>query len=349
MTKNSFQGFSADQIHSFQKSLEERVRKSHSEITLKPAENCILTKLKVAATHANLSYYVSKLHPNSTDQLTNISTRQLFNTHKTKIIDVYDSDLQTSRLGAIILSGTDQTTIAFHGINFDSQQDHLINFESALVSSNFAPGTYHRGFLNLALRIAPKLTKILQNNTENDWKKCPLKIYGHSMGGSIAQIFTQYLQHLYNNLDLETIVFGSPKVMCKTAAKAYNTLNKKRTLRVENPLDLAIYMPSKFMGYEVVNHSLLLPEAYSNISRNHEIEGYLESINRLKTYFADIGVNTISLEHYRAAMQRLNPMSPFFSSVPISEQIQTPFREFLGIMGHGISQGIQSVIRKLPF
>lgn len=311
-------------------------------------QGCMFDRIYTAGCYANLSYAISQIHSYHIESITNVDTRNLIIKYQEIAIDIYD-DANNPRAAAVIIPLETETIIAFHGINFSRKSDHINNFESHLVHSPFAPGLYHAGFITISHMITPKIIHALESKIGllNKYTH-KIKIYGHSMGAGLAQLLTQYLQYQYENLDIETIVFGSPKVMCPIAATAYNEKNADRTLRIENPLDLAIYMPAQFMGYGVVNTSILLPAQHSDVVRSHEIEGYLDAINILRQQFRTQGIESVSLNAYLAASKKFNPIHPWMPTLKdISSK--TSISEFLQLMGHGISKGVQSLIRLLPF
>lgn len=317
--------------------------------TIPHSNFCIFDQIYLAGCYTNLSYVLSKLHADTNDSISHEDTLRLFHKHKDTTLEVYD-DTQHPNAGAIVIPMESEVIIAFHGINFSHKSAHITNFETSLQKSSLLPGSYHAGFLKISSAIIPKIIHVLEQHC-GTLNKCTLKfrIYGHSMGAGLAQYLTQYLQYHYAHLDIQTIVFGSPKIMCPIAAKAYNDKNKNRTMRVENPLDLAIYMPTQFMGYDVVNNSVLLPNTHSNLQRNHDIDGYLESIQVLRQQFRSQGIESISLEHYVAATVRLNSVHPW---MPYSSQQQSAISsldEFIHYIGHGINKGIQRLIRLIPF
>jgi hypothetical protein len=311
-------------------------------------QGCMFDRMYTAGCYANLSYFLSQLHPHHIDSIRHTGTRNLIQAHHDIAVDIYD-DSHNPKAGAIVIPLETETIIAFHGINFSKKSDHVTNFDSHLIHSPFAPGLYHAGFITISHAIIPKIiheieTKLglLSAHTNK------IRIYGHSMGAGLAQLLTQYLQHQYENLDIETIVFGSPKVMCPIAAAAYNNKNTDRTLRIENPLDLAIYMPAQFLGYGVVNTPILLPTLHSDVIRSHEIEGYLEAIDTLRQQFRTQGIDAVSLADYTAASARFNPIHSWMPSFRASAS-KTSISEFFQLMGRGISKGVQSLIRCLPF
>lgn len=309
---------------------------------------CMFDRIYTAGCYANLAYAFSQLHPDSIDSITNKDTYNLIHKHQKAAIDVYDN-LTNPTVGAVIIPLEKEVIIAFHGTNFSRKDDHITNFESKLVSSHYAPGSYHSGFLRLFHGIIPEIIKTLHQRYSNLLSSPPkIRIYGHSMGAGLAQLLTQYMQYHYNELDMETIVFGSPKVMCPIAAEAYNDKNNNKTMRVENPLDLAIYMPTQFMGYGVVNSAILLPNTYTDMMRNHCIEGYLDSITTLRQQFRDQGVISVSFSDYIAATAKFNPIHPWMPHASHRSKI-SPLSEFVQLIGHGLSQGIQAIIKALPF
>lgn len=312
-----------------------------------PSEKCILTKVYTAGCYTNASYIISDLHPYTINTGTHKDTSQIIKENSQSTHTLYD-DEKKPLVSAVVFNQPQNIVIAFHGINFSNKAYHLKNFESDLTHTNWAPGLYHNGFCNLFNGILPKILSYLnEKNALNGEKK--IQIYGHSMGGALSQLLTQYLQHTFKHVQTETIVFGCPKVMDPVAANAYNQKNNNRTLRIENPLDLAIYMPKQSMGYGNVNTSFILPSTHNTMARNHDLEGYLESILSFKEKLAKNNIQHISLEHYLQATKRFNILYPFTqTNTPIQVKNST-FSEFINLMTYNISKGLHSIINLLPF
>lgn len=312
-------------------------------------ESCLLDCIYTAGCYANLSYIFSKIHPDNLESITHQDTLLLAKLHKSSIIEVYDIT-EKPNVGAVIIPLDQEVIITFHGANFTRRVDHITNFEANLITSKYAPGLYHAGFLKSATLIIPKIIAQLKERYKPFYEKKPkFRIYGHSMGGAIAQLLTQYLQHTYTDLNIETIIFGSPKVMCPVAANAYDKQNKDRTLRVENPLDLAIYMPTQFMGYGVVNHPVLLSTTHKIMSKNHELEGYLKSVDTIRKQFRNYGISIVSLKDYTTASSKFNPLYTWIPTNISPTSRWSSVSEFMHLLGHGLSKAIQSLIRALPF
>lgn len=339
---------SADDVINVESLLNKIIQNSHTAVsTTSTKDNCILHKVYTAGCYTNASYIISTLHPGTVETTQHKDTKNIIQMNQDNITSIYDSE-ENPLVAAIMFNTPSQLIIAFHGINFDKKTYHLKNFESELTECSWAPGKYHKGFLKLFTGILPKVIHTLtEGNLLNGTKK--LCIYGHSMGGALAQLLTQYLQQTFKGIQTDTIVFGSPKVMCPLAVKTYNTLNNNTTLRVENPLDLAIYMPRRSMGYANVERSLIIPSTYTTMARNHDLEGYLESISTFKDRLAQKNIQHISLEHYLQATKRFNILYPFTqNNAPIKVRTST-FSEFIHLMTYNISKGLHSLINLLPF
>lgn len=308
-------------------------------------KNCLFDHVYTAACYAYLSYVFSRLHSDTLASINHCDTHKLVCHHQNDVVVVYNNE-ENPQIGAVIIPLEEEITIIFHGINADRKTDNLINFESRLVSTTYAPGLYHEGFLSLAFAIIPEIVKVLRKKYGTNYTASrKFNIYGHSMGGAIAQLLTQYLQHRYLGIDIETIVFGSPKLMCPIAVNAYNEKNCLRTLRVENPLDFAIYMPTATMGYSTVAGQLILPNIL-DISRTHNIRGYLDILSVLRQQFRQHGIEIVSLDVYTTVMTKLNlyPWLPSLTEQPSVSAVS----EFIQYLGHSLMKGIQNIIPILP-
>lgn len=312
-------------------------------------KECILDRIYTAGCYVSLSYVYSEFHPDTEETVTHTDTLKLLHAHKEHFIEVFDNKKRPN-IGAIVIPIEKKVIVIFNGTNFSKKTEVLVNFDSDLTPYLHAPGLYHAGFLKLGNAIIPKIVEVLNDLYGKDFfSRCELNIYGHSRGGAIAQLLTQYLQHVHTDFDIETIIFGSPKVMCPVAANAYNKQNKNQTLRVENPLDPAIYMPTQFMGYGVVNHPVLLSNTHKEMSKNHELLGYLDSISFTRLQFRNHGIFFVSLKEYNAASSKFNPLYTWTPTNVLSNSRWHATSEFMHLLGHGLSKAIQSMIRALPF
>ncbi|MDP3935642.1 MAG: hypothetical protein Q8Q56_01420, partial [Alphaproteobacteria bacterium] len=100
--------------------------------------------------------------------------------------------------------------------------------------------------------------------------------------------------------------------------------------------------------YGVVNYAILLPKTHSDVMHSHSIVGYIDSVHTLRQQFRTQGIQSVSLLDYVAATNtNTNPITPW---MPATDGIspKSYVSEFMHLMGHGISKGIQSLIRLLP-
>jgi predicted lipase len=346
MNKTSFDAKNANISDKFIHVLR-NTQKQHNLPSNIETEQCILHKIYTAGCYTNAAYIISDLHPYTLETAQHPDTKKIIENYADSTEVIYDSS-QNPLVCAVVFQNPNKITLAFHGINFANKAHHLKNFESELTPSKIGPGQYHAGFLKLFNSILPNLLSFLnQHNCFYAGKS--IAIYGHSMGGALAQLMTQYLQYTHQNIQPETIVFGSPKVMCPLAAKAYNSKNQNHTIRVENPLDLAIYMPKQSMGYGNVETSLIIPSTHASMARNHDLEGYLESILEFKKKLKQHNIQSMSLAQYKNATKRFNILYPLSQASPHIKIKNTTFYEFINLMTYNISKGVHSIINLLPF
>jgi Predicted lipase len=78
-----------------------------------------------------------------------------------------------------------------------------------------------------------------------------IKITGHSYGAALSTLCAVDLQYNFPCLDIQVIVFGSPRVGNSAFKKSYNQRIIK-SIRVENGNDIVTKIPFAFMGFRHV-------------------------------------------------------------------------------------------------
>ena len=104
----------------------------------------------------------------------------------------------------------------------------------------------HTGFLNAYKNeVRDKILAAITDETNI------IRISGHSRGAALAVLCAVDIQYNFPERDIETILFGCPRVGNKEFAKSYNKRVNK-TIRVENSNDIITKIPLPIMGYRHV-------------------------------------------------------------------------------------------------
>lgn len=109
----------------------------------------------------------------------------------------------------------------------------------------------HTGFLN-AYKMRGVRDEILKSITCDTHY---VKISGHSLGAALAVLCAVDIQYNYPDRDIETILFGCPRVGNRAFMLSYNK-RVNNTVRVENGNDIVTKLPFVFMGYRHVGAKL---------------------------------------------------------------------------------------------
>ncbi len=112
---------------------------------------------------------------------------------------------------------------------------------------------------------------LIVNRTES--KK--VFISGHSLGGAIAILCAVDLQYNFEELDIQVITFGSPRVGNKYFVESYNR-RVPNTTRVCFKYDLVTMLPFKLCGYKHSGKKFIVDKRFE-----HEMSKYSDIINEL--------------------------------------------------------------------
>ncbi|MCL2633677.1 MAG: lipase family protein [Oscillospiraceae bacterium] len=82
-----------------------------------------------------------------------------------------------------------------------------------------------------------------------------IKVSGHSRGAALAVLCAVDIQYNFPDRNIETVLFGCPRVGNKAFVKSYNKRVDK-TIRVENGNDVVTKVPPAIMGYRHVGAKL---------------------------------------------------------------------------------------------
>jgi predicted lipase len=102
----------------------------------------------------------------------------------------------------------------------------------------------HTGFLN-AYKQSEVRERILESITDSTNY---IRISGHSQGAALAVLCAVDVQYNFPDKDIETVLFGCPRIGNKAFALSYNKRVDK-TVRVENGNDIVTKLPFAVLGY----------------------------------------------------------------------------------------------------
>ncbi len=128
--------------------------------------------------------------------------------------------------------------LAFRGTQPKKFED--INADIRVYKSSLKEGKIHAGFQDAYQEVEDEIVKIFLKNEEWNW---PLYITGHSLGGALATIATQNLEHKIKSQIAACYTFGSPRV----GNKQYERNIKAPFYRVVHSTDIVTLVPS--IGY----------------------------------------------------------------------------------------------------
>lgn len=163
-------------------------------------------------------------------------------------------------------------------------------YDLNVLTTTIDPGVFvHKGFLEQFLSIEPLLTTVVEKYVANGGKKVILT--GHSLGGALSSIAAYHYSKIYQDLDIFTYTFGSPRVGNTTFAE-----NKchSQGCRVYNYQDLVPMVPFTFR-FEHVNSPTVCLVSNTAKYTEHDVAWYY----RLFSFFR---VNV------------LQPIQPHFSA-----------------------------------
>ena len=191
----------------------------------------------------------------------------------TAIIDDIKTDVQ-----CFLRRKKDTLWITFRGS--DSIKDWKTNFnlcKKVIPYNNTKTNIrVHCGFLN-AYKAPNVRNAILSAITKNTHY---VRVSGHSLGAALATLCAVDIQYNFPDRDIETILFGCPRVGNENFKKSYNKRVNK-TIRIENGNDIITKLPFPFMGYRHVGAKLhigfpKIPLCFSR--KDHSATNYYSGI-----------------------------------------------------------------------
>jgi hypothetical protein len=216
------------------------------------------------------------------------------NISRNKITSIYDNYIfineTSTRTISYIFYNKNNIDIYFKGTS--NIKDNYFNFDIYPKSYISPIIKVHHGFLSKYLSIKNILLKEIENIMINrNIRK--ITCNGHSSGGAIASIAIIDLYNEINNLKkdkdniiLESITFGSPRVGNNEFVKLYNECVNK-SLRIVNWNDIIQYVPPPIpFLYKHIHHPLKLKECkkikntniYNYFKIGHGISKYIKNI-----------------------------------------------------------------------
>ncbi len=141
----------------------------------------------------------------------------------------------------------------------------------------------HNGFLKKYLSLKDDIIKNI-NKIIKDTEIREISLNGHSAGGAIANIASLDLSYIYENITLNCITFGSPKVGNIYFKKKYNK-KISNSIRIVNNNDIIPLIPPSIIYTEI--HEGLILENKNKKSLNffeytHSIKSYIKNLLLLK-------------------------------------------------------------------
>lgn len=156
-----------------------------------------------------------------------------------KLIKTFYSK-ETDTQAFLAESNDGYAVLAFRGTEISKRQDLKIDAQAMRVS--VLEGRIHSGFRNAYESVAKEIERSVLK-----LKDIPLYITGHSLGGALATVATQRLEH---HLKIREVIaacytFGSPRV----GDSHYDMEFKSPIYRVVNTTDIVTVIPLLAMGY----------------------------------------------------------------------------------------------------
>lgn len=155
-------------------------------------------------------------------------------------------------------NNVDKNTDTEYHISILSEDTLLISFQDSRTTKdwfynfNFFAKPYHnmknlffihRGFLKKYKAVQQRIHKTIE-----EFKPKKLLLRGYSLGGALAQICHEDMWFNYPEINLETVVFGSPQPFSWFNAHVLKD-RLKNVIRVESEKDIVTYLPSMFLGF----------------------------------------------------------------------------------------------------
>lgn len=170
----------------------------------------------------------------------------------------------------------------------------------------------HSGFRALSQEILERLRKELSDDVFNTYS---FRLYGHSMGGSIASILSMYLHQKGTKVDV-VVTFGAPRFTTNEGTRKYQVLNQV-THRIVRCDDVVPFMPPpNFFGWSNESYQangnifLILRPPFFDLSIGIDIER--DFTYQLRLELENKGATRILAYGHRMEnyLSRLNELAP---------------------------------------
>lgn len=214
-----------------------------------------------------------------------VDTRKILSRLSLFDADFYDCvDTSSNSLQSAVVYHKQYTLVIFR--ESDQRADWSYNLDLRSTDG------FHAGFKRAADLVWAKLERRLKAKNSN-----PIILSGFSLGGAIATALVPKL--VAGGLQIHSIyTFGSPKVLLKSQAVAYDMQFKTIFFRFQNTKDLFTYLPLG-LGYSHVGRGLIFDPANKKIQissndpsefsrlckidheilKNHSIDTYISALN----------------------------------------------------------------------
>ncbi|KAA8492675.1 hypothetical protein FVE85_8182 [Porphyridium purpureum] len=130
--------------------------------------------------------------------------------------------------------------IVIRGTDFTNLKHILIDMDSKLEADAMLGCEVHRGFRNSALELVAHVREDLNAHG----RFMPIRIMGHSLGGSTAQLVGAFLLREGFNVE-RVLAFGSPKLTDEPGGRVLDALIGHVTLRISAYKDIVRTLPRK--------------------------------------------------------------------------------------------------------
>jgi len=150
--------------------------------------------------------------------------------------------------------------------NIDSILDWMQDLMLEPMSNINLPGKVHSGFLLAVTLLAPGIKEAIEKIQAASSGPLDIYVTGHSKGGGMAPIMTQYLKNVYGIKATQAIFFAGPNPGDTDFCNAFNT-EFPNTLRYQNYLDIVPLLPATPMVIDTIETILgsILPQKIKNL------------------------------------------------------------------------------------
>ena len=187
----------------------------------------------------------------------------------------YVDKIESKNVRAMTYLYKGSQVIAFRGTRKWSMSDLITNMSVFPVYCNVMQTYVHVGFLKYTKSICPELVQKI------DVSSGTIFVCGHSMGGSIALLFSYYLMSLYPDLNVTLCTFGQPRTLFKSPPKRA----RLTYYRISHDNDPITYIPPFYTGYiHTENHLRLNLGTSTNQSCYLWLTSILQNRHCMKSY-----------------------------------------------------------------